>query len=107
MYKLEKTSILDTDNIYKEVICISPCPQSAELKKITKRYTNSRKLSRFKQQQQSCLDVLLNPTDMTEYISTSNIEYLISYLTQNSITINYQLTRLMQKSNPDLLFYIS
>lgn len=107
MYKLEKTPILDVDNIYKEVISISPSPQLAELKKITKRYTNSRKLSRFKQQQPSCLELLLNPTDTTEYINTRNIEYLISYLLQNSITINYQLTKLMQKSNPNLLFYIS
>lgn len=107
MYKLEKTSILDIDNIYKEVISISPSPKKTELIKITKRYTNSRKLSRFKQQEPSCLEILLNPTDMTEYISTANIEYLISYLLENNITINYQLTRLMQKSNPNLLFYIS
>lgn len=107
MYKLEKTSILDIDNIYKEVISISPSPKKTELIEITKRYTNSRKLSRFKQHESSCLEILLNPTDMTEYISTTNIEYLISYLLENNITINYQLTRLMQKSNPDLLFYIS
>jgi hypothetical protein len=107
MYKLEKVSIIDKDNTYKDVISISPSPKIEALKKISKRYSNNKKLSIFKTEYAGCLELLLNPTDMSEYINTNNIEFLISYLIDNSITINYQLTELMQKTNPDLLFYIS
>ena len=107
MYKLEKTSILDKDNLYKTVISISPFPKKNELISITKRFTNNRKLSIFKSDHNSCLNLILNPSDKCEYININNVEYLISYLTENNIKINYQLTKIMRNSNPDLLFYIS
>ena len=107
MYKLEKTIILDKDNNYKDVITISPSPTNDALKKITRKYTNNKKLSAFTINQKCCLEILLNPSDMCEYINDDNIEYLISYLLENSITINYQLTEIMSQRNPNLLFYIS
>ena len=110
MYKLEKTVIIDNNNEYKNVIAISPSPTSTHLKKITKRYSNNRGIARgmtmFTTNHKTCLELLLNPTDMLEYIDCNNIEYLIDYFAKNKIIINYELTKIMLKSNSNLLFYV-
>ena len=110
MYKLEKTVIIDNNNEYKNVIAISPTPRTEKLKKITKRYTNNRGIGRgmtmFTTNHKTCLELLLNPTDTLEYIDYSNIEYLIDYFAKNKIMINYELTRIMLKTNSNLLFYV-
>jgi hypothetical protein len=105
MYKLEREIILDKYNEYINVISISPSPKKRCLNRITKKYTNNRKLSN-NVNQNSCLELLLDPTDMCEFLSPDNIEHLIAYFSRKNITIDYQLTKLMQKSNYHLLFYI-
>jgi|APSaa5957512535_1039671.scaffolds.fasta_scaffold168713_3 hypothetical protein len=105
MYKLEREIILNKHNEYENVITISPSPKKRCLKKITKKYTNNRKLSE-NAYQNTCLELLLDPTDNCEFLSPDNVENLIGYFAKKNITIDYQLTKLMQKSNYDLLFYI-
>ena len=105
MYKLEKEIILDKHNEYINVITISPSPKKRALKRITRKYTNSRKLSN-NVNHNSCMELLLDPTDKCEFLSPDNVEHLIAYFANKNITIDYQLTKLMLKSNCDLLFYI-
>lgn len=105
MYKLERDIILDKNNEYKNVITISPSPKKRPLKRITKKYTNNRKLSN-NVYHNSCMEILLDPRDKCEFLDPDNVEHLISYLTNKNITIDYQLTKLMLKSNCDLLFYV-
>jgi hypothetical protein len=104
MYKFEKTVIFDK-NEYKNVISISPSPTDP-LKKITKRYSNNKVLSKFTSNHKGCLELLLDPTDMFEFLDICNIEYLIDYFDKNNIIINYELTKIMLKSNSNLLFYV-
>ena len=105
MHKLEREIILDKHNEYINVISISPSPKKRCLKRITKKYTNNRKLSN-NANQNCCLELLLDPTDRCDFLSPNDIEHLIAYFSKKNITIDYQLTKLMQKSNYDLLFYI-
>ena len=105
MYKLENEIILNKYNEYENVISISPSPKKRCLKKITKKYTNNRKLSN-NTYHNTCLELLLDPTDKREFLSHNNLENLIGYFAKKNITIDYQLTKLMQKSNSDLVFYI-
>ena len=105
MYKIERIPVLK-DNNYKTLLSITPTPRLESLKKITKKYTNQQKLSSFITDQACCLTVFMNPNEPTDYLDAKNVEYLIDYLATNNITINYQLTEIMMKSNQKLLFYV-
>lgn len=105
MHKLEKVIILDKHNEYINAISISPSPEKRALKRITKKYSSNRKLS-DNANNVGCLELLLDPNDKCEFICPDDVEHLIAYFTKKNITIDYQLTKLMLKSNCDLMFYI-
>ena len=105
MYKLETEIIVNKQNEYENVISISPSPKKRCLKKITKKYTNNKKLS-DSSYNNTCLELLLDPSDKCVFQSPENLENLIAYFTKKNITIDYNLTKLMQKSNTDIILYI-
>lgn len=117
-YTISSQIYYDTYNTcYKRILTIDRKPSSGTLNGIVKRLTMS-KLSEFKQSTaccpiDKCIYALYNPHNPLELLTLEDQSLLISYLSENSFTINTALTQLMlenpikQSSEKQIMFFIT
>ena len=111
-YEIKLDDILiQRDNCYRKVLVINKIPDGllAGIVKTIKR----EKLSVFKQtyapcsKNDSCMNVILNPTDKSEYLFEEDLAELTTFLVENGYTIDTKLSKLMQTRYRDVVFYIT
>lgn len=111
-YEIKLDDILiQRDNCYRKVLVINKMPDApfSSIVKTIKR----EKLSVFKQsytpcsKNDSCMNVILNPNDKSEYLFEEDLAELVTFLVENGYTIDTKLTKLMQTRYRDLVFYVS
>ena len=117
MYQLSTKSWYDSVcECYRQLIIVSPKP-TQPLLGITKLLQPSR-LSPFKNFSDcdaypSCFYAILDPNDTTKskYLTIDELPVLLCFLKSNGYTIDYQMTKIMQKAKTTigetLLFYIN
>ena len=98
MHKI-KRDIIYEGNEYKNVFSISPPPTNEALKNIIiNKYSTVNN-------ENKCIHVLIDPTDSAKYLNS--IETLTTYLVDNSISIDYELTKLFNHIYSNLIYFIN
>ena len=114
VYKVKSEVYLDRRNeCYKKIIVIEPNPNDAALNNIIKIISRPR-LSIFQEfspccQQPNCFPAVMDPNNTSEFLTVDNIDKLFTILLANGYTIDYNLSKLLMKSNvtiPNLICYI-
>jgi hypothetical protein len=100
--------LIQRDKCYRKVLTINKMPDGplSGLVKMTKR----EKLSVFKQQfskNDACMNVILDPTDKSEYLFEEDLAELMTFLVENGYTIDTKLSKLMQSRYRDVVFYVT
>ena len=109
MYILKRIAYLDkSDEMYKNIIAISPKPRERELLSITK-LLNRESISPFKQSS-GCHHVILNPENTSELLYVDDITLLFNYIFANGFRIDNDTTKVLQHScvkMDDLICFIT
>ena len=114
-FKIKSDVYLDKRNeCYKKIIVIEPNPNDPTINPIIKTISRT-KLSPFEGSSpccpvNPCLSVILDPDNSLEFLSINNIEKLVSVLIANGYTIDYNLSKILMKSDvriQNLIFFIS
>ena len=115
IYKIKGDVYLDKKNeCYKKILVIDPNPNDPTINHIIKTIQRI-KLSPFEENSpccpiNNCLAVIMNPDIPTEFLSINNIDKLFTILLANGYTIDYNLSKILMKSQveiPNLICFIS
>lgn len=98
---MSKTFSIHTTTLYKsddqcyiKVLCLDRQPDNESvLNHIVKRVKNN-KLSTFKQEDDPCIFIIMNPTNLGAYAQIDNIQIVFSWLIQRGFTIDTNLTQM-------------
>ena len=106
LYTLSSKVFLDKHNkCYKNIIVINKTPDGP-LRHIIQR-KNMPKLSEFQTNSpcyvdNKCTLVVMNPNNLHEMLTVTDISNLFSFLIENNYKINTDITKIMQKSSVKL-----
>ena len=115
IYKVKAEVYLDKRNeCYKKIIVIEPDPNDPTINNIIKKISRTR-LSEFQEfspccPMPNCYPAVMDPTNISEFLSINNIDKLFTILLANGYTIDYNLSKILMKSQveiPNLICFIS
>jgi hypothetical protein len=113
MYRIGKTIYLNKNTqCYVSLLTINDIPEG-NLKNIIKRvhipYVNDDEKYSSCSCINSCKYVFnnINNNNCSEYLTTDDLPFLVNYLTTNNYNIDSKLTKILNKEDRDLLFYIT
>ena len=115
VYKIKSEVYLDKRNeCYRKIIIIEPKPNDPALKNIIKTISRNR-LSEFEGfatccSKSPCINAIMDPNNTNEFLDIDNIEKLFTVLIANLYIIDYNLSKLLMKSQvqiPNLICFIS
>lgn len=107
IYKIKSEVYLDRQNeCYKKIIVIEPDPNDPAINNIIKKISPT-KLSDFEGSsaccpRPSCYPAIMDPTNITEFLPINNIDKLFTILLANGYTIDYNLSKLLMKSEVEI-----
>tara|TARA_B110000008_G_C16715663_1_gene462662 strand:+ start:193 stop:555 length:363 start_codon:yes stop_codon:yes gene_type:complete len=114
IYKVKSEVYLDKRNeCYKKIIVIEPDPNDPTINNIIKKVSRNR-LSEFEEfspccPRSNCFPAVMDPDNTNEFLSIDNIDKLFTILIANLYTIDYNLSKLLMKSQveiPNLICFI-
>ena len=115
LYKIKSEVYLDKRNeCYKKIIVIEPDPNDPAINNIIKKISRNR-LSEFEEfspccPRPNCFPAVMDPDNTNEFLAINNIEKLFTILIANGYTVDYNLSKLLMKSQveiPNLICFIS
>jgi hypothetical protein len=111
-YEIKLDNVLvQRDKCYRKVLTINKVPDGP-LASIVKTIGRE-KVSVFKQtcspcaKNDGCMNVILNPSDKSEYLFEEDLAELITFIVENGYTVDTKLSKLMQARYRDVVFYIT
>lgn len=105
-YEIKLETILNkVTKCYSKVYTINSIPDGVLSSIVTS--IKREKLSEFSYNNNTCINIFLNPEQKDHYLQEQELPLLMTFLIQNGYTIETKLTELMQKKYFNLIFYIS